>query len=126
MKTCLCLCLPLFFAVQCYGQETDKKFEKLYYSEKIEKYKGMKVGGIFFSVVGTIALGYYASIEHTEETISESMISGVTGMGCLALGIPTSIVGARSQNKYRNKLQTNSVSVQVKPQSSGLALTYRF
>ena len=86
----------------------------------------MKAGGIFFSIVGTSALVYYASLEHTDEQIFQTMVSGACGIGSLALGIPTWIVGAISQNKYQKKLENMSVSIRVNPQCSGLALTYRF
>ena len=126
MKIFLCFCLFLSLSFKSYAQETDKEFERLYYTEKVEKYKRMKAGGIFFSIVGTSAMVYYASLEHTEEQLFQSMVSGACGIGSLALGIPTWIVGAISQNKYKKKLENMSVSVRVNPQCSGLTLTYRF
>ena len=86
----------------------------------------MKAAGIFFSVAGTGALVYYASLEHTDEQIVESMVSSACGIASLGVGIPTWIVGALSLNKYKKKLENVSVSVRVDPQCSGLALTYRF
>ena len=88
----------------------------------------MKAGGIFFSVAGTIAAIYYVSIEPTniDDKIAERMIAGTCAIGSLALGIPTWIVGATNQNKYKKKLENMSVSVRVSQRSSGLVLTYRF
>lgn len=120
------LLFPLSFT-SC-AQEGDKKFERIYYTEKAEKYKRMKAGGIFFSVAGTIAAIYYVSIEPTniDDKIAERMIAGTCAIGSLALGIPTWIVGATNQNKYKKKLENMSVSVRVSQRSSGLVLTYRF
>lgn len=108
--------------------------ERLFYLEKVEKYKRMKTVGVVLSVAGTIAMiaavamvneddytGYYTD----DDDYSEAVVA-VAGVSALGAGIPLWIVGAHNQNKYEQKLKNVSIGMRITPQSRGLTLTYRF
>ena len=116
--------------------------DKLFYINKIEKYRKMKntgtaltvAGGVLF-VVGVATLVNTVQSTTTTGSSTQTTTSGNLELGligyfggaaCLGSGIPLWIIGAHSERKYTRKLEGAYVGFNLAPQKTGLTLTYRF
>ena len=130
MKIFLCACL-LVLVFQSYAQQMD---ERLFYLEKVEKYRRLKTAGVFLSVAGSIALvvvGVRLSEDdfyyyHSDEDDYAMALTAVAGVSALGAGIPLWIVGGYNQSKYNEKMKRVSIGMRIDSGSKGLSLTYRF
>ena len=118
--------------------------DKLIYLQKAEKYRKMKRTGMVLAVTGS-ALTVVGFVTLVNATLTETMnggwsstspnttryrtfgaVSFLLGLGGMGSGFPLWAVGAHNQRKYKHRLDSLSLDFKVAPQSSGLALTYRF
>ena len=139
MRIAALLCFLLFTANQSFAQEDDK----LFYLQKIEKYRRMKSTGTTLTVLGggmfiagvailsnsstTTTYNGYSSNTYTEGNPEAGAALFLIGGAGLGAGIPLWIVGSHSKEKYERKLRNLSTAkVYLKPQANGLTLSLRF
>ena len=132
----------LFVTIRSFAQYDD---EKLLYMRKAEKYRKMQnagavltVGGAILTVVGFVTLqnssitttqpvgGSGQSQTTVEGHPFEGMAAFLLGNGGLGAGIPLWIIGSNNHRKYTQKLEGVSFKLNLTPQKSGIALTYKF
>ena len=135
MKYIPIVCFLLLLSIQSIAQRDP---DKLFYAQKVEKFRRMKSTGATLTVTGGILVVVGISMilngTKTTSTQSTSMNSSaetgalvyLLGVGSLGAGIPLWIVGGHQQRKYERKFENVSVGFNFTPQKNGLTLTYRF
>ena len=138
MKYIPIVCFLLLLSLQSIAQRDP---DRLFYAQKVEKFRKMKSTGATLTVTGGIlvVVGISMIINGTkttnyggssQSTVNSSAETGVLvyllGVGSLGAGIPLWIVGAHQQGKYERKFENVSVGFNLTPQKTGLTLTYRF
>jgi len=116
--------------------------DKLFYAEKIEKYRRMKNTGRVLTFTGgalmvigiataanastrTVSNGY-STQTYTDGHAEQAALEILLGTAALGAGIPLWTVGAHTQRKYEWRLQTVTLQPYSMPQHRGFSLCYRF
>jgi len=117
--------------------------DKLFYANKVEKYKRMKttgtlllVGGGILAVAGIATLstidnsGYNSSSSSSQNSqdskAASAMLMILGAEAFIGAGIPLTIIGSKQSKKWQRKLDAISFNFKLTPQQQGLALTYKF
>lgn len=140
MKYILLLAIITLSCLDCIAQHDP---DKLFYLQKVEKYRKMKSTGTVLAISGGILAGvgfvtllnssitettngYGSTHTTTEGNPVLGAVAFLVGIGGMGSGIPLWAVGAHNQRKYTARLESLSVDFKVDPRSSGIALRYRF
>jgi len=116
--------------------------DKLFFAEKIEKYRRMKSTGQVLTFTGgalmvigiataanasttTVSNGY-STQTYSDGRLEQAALEILLGIPALGAGIPLWTVGAHSQHKYERKLQTVTLRPYTTPQYQGFSFCYRF
>jgi hypothetical protein len=141
MKTFLLISFLTCIVFQSHAQQIQQ--DKEFYFQKSEKYRKMKsagraltLGGSVLSALGMITLlnssttttsnGYGQSQTSTEGNVVGGALMYLFGSACVGAGVPLWIVGGINEGRYNRKLEGVSLELKLNPQTTGLALTYRF
>ena len=119
--------------------------DKLFYAQKVEKYKRMKTTGGLMIAAGTVlaivGISNLSSVTYTtttnqygqQQTTSSDPAKStagalmfIGGAGLLGGGIPLTIVGSKNTKKYQRKLDALTFNLNLAPNQQGLTLCYRF
>jgi len=139
MKPPILICLLLLISSGVYAQQNR---DKLFYFEKMEKYRRMKNTGSVLTVTGgavfiigiataansstTTTYNGYTTQTYTTGHPEQAAFEVLFGMAALGAGIPLWTVGAHSQHKYERALESLSLQPYSAPQQRGITLCYRF
>lgn len=139
MKPLLLIAFLFCIGSPCFSQIEGNR---ILYEQKVKKYNKMKKTGTALAVSGGIltVVGFVTLLNSSVTTVhsgsySETYTTGhpvlggvsfLLGIGGLGAGIPLSIVGAKSERKYQQKLDNLSVGFNANPKAPRIALSYRF
>ena len=135
--------LALFLLCFTFAGYSQRNPDQLFYAQKAEHYAKLKntgtqltvVGGILL-VIGVVVLSN-SSINQTQvgngpvqTTTTGNPVTGALaflgGAAGLGSGIPLWVVGANKEKKYMRKVESLSLKMNITPQTSGVALAFRF
>jgi hypothetical protein len=135
MKALFLLLFILSMTIHAHAQ-IDK--DRLFYLQKVEKYRRMKntgtiltvTGGILF-VVGLVTLSNvettsngYGQTSTTSGNPAGGAVAFVVGSAGLGAGIPLWIVGSHARDKWQRKLDGVTVGLKINPQGAGLTVRF--
>lgn len=138
MKFTLVCFLFVCFSLQVLAQYDP---DKMFYLQKVEKYRRMKNTGAVLTVAGSILTvagiatllnssyietsNGYQTTTTTEGNPGLGVAMWLVGIGGLGSGIPLWAVGAHNHKKYSHKLEGVSIRLNMSPQRAGVTLAYR-
>ena len=139
MKIYIVGAFMLCFVFQSYAQQRD---EKLFYEQRLEKFKRIKKVGVGLTAIGSIAviLGVALNAEEGHDNFSTGPNSGqkdgeglsdgemviIGGLFLVGPGVPLWIIGGNGESKYSEKLRAISIRTNMNQKQVALTLTYRF
>ena len=139
MKIYIISAFILCFVFQSYAQQRD---EKVFYEQRLEKFKRIKKVGVALTAVGGLAvlIGVALSAEENydnssstnpnytpkDEGLSPGEITTIGGLFLIGPGVPLWIIGGNGESKYKEKLKAVSIRTNMNQKQVALTLTYRF
>ena len=138
MKIFIVNAFILCFVFQSYAQQIDKK---LFYKQRVEKFKRIKNYGVGLTALGGVALivglalnasdkndgvTYNPGYNQQSDDVKAGEITIVASFFLLGPGIPLWIIGDKGESKYNQKLKAVSIGANMNLGHRGVALTYRF
>lgn len=115
--------------------------DKLFYAQKVVKYKRMKTIGPVMTVAGAILVvvgisnmmsAEYQTNPYTmQRTSNDSKAASgslmfIGGAGLIGGGIPLTIIGAKKSKKWQSKLDGLTFNYKLAPNQQGFTLSYKF
>lgn len=131
------------FVFVCFSLQVSAQYDpdKMFYLQKVEKYRRMKntgtvltIGGSILTVAGIVTLlnssivetsNGYQTYTTTEGNPGLGVAMWLVGIGGLGSGIPLWAVGTHNYRKYSQKLEGVSIRLNMSRQQTGLTLAYR-
>lgn len=139
MKKYVISAFMLCSVFQSYAQQMD---EKLFYKQRIEKFKRIKQVGVGLTAIGGVALfvGVALTAKDNHDNVStnpnysppedDGLSRGeITTIGSLFLigpGVPLWIIGEKGESRYNKKLRAVSIRTNMNQAQVAMTLTYRF